>query len=234
MSRRADRRPGRPLTRLPEGDPGRPVGVGGGGPRIALGVTGGIAAYKAAEIVRGLTRAGAEVHVLMTSHAREFITPLTLQTLSGQRVVTDSWDLGQGADIQHIALARGLDLLLVAPATADILAKFAHGIADDFLSTFYLAVTAPVAIAPAMNLWMWDHPATQANLKVLRERGVRVFDPGVGELACGEEGIGRMAEPEEIVPAALALLAGRTSGRASDRPAVKKKSRSRLRVAASS
>jgi phosphopantothenoylcysteine decarboxylase/phosphopantothenate--cysteine ligase len=176
------------------------------GPRIALGVTGGIAAYKAAEIVRGLTGAGAEVHVLMTAHAREFITPLTLQTLSGHRVLTDQWDLTLGADIQHIALTRGLDLFLVAPATADILAKFAHGIADDFLSTFYLAVTAPVAVAPAMNLWMWEHPATRANVETLTSRGVRVIDPGVGELACGEEGIGRMAEPEAIVEAALAIV----------------------------
>jgi phosphopantothenoylcysteine decarboxylase/phosphopantothenate--cysteine ligase len=208
------------------------------GPRIALGVTGGIAAYKAAEIVRGLTRAGAEVHVIMTAHAREFITPLTLQTLSGQRVIADPWDLSRGADIQHIALTRGLDLLLVAPATADILAKFAHGIADDFLSTFYLAVTAPVAVAPAMNLWMWEHPATRANLETLAARGVRVVDPGVGELACGEEGIGRMAEPEAIVEAALALIkspprVARIEPVAS--PATdKKKLRARLRGAASS
>ena len=149
---------------------------------MALGVTGGIAAYKAAEIVRGLTRSGAEVHVLMSAGGQEFITPLTLQTLSGQRVITDQWDLSRGPDIQHIALARGLDLFLVAPATADVLAKLAHGIADDFLSTFYLAVTAPVAVAPAMNVWMWEHPATQANISVLRSRGVRIIDPGVGEL----------------------------------------------------
>ncbi len=183
-------------------------------------MTGGIAAYKAAEVVRGLVKAGCEVHVLMTSHAQQFITPLTLQTLSGQRVLADAWDLGHGADIQHISLARGLDLLLVAPATASILAKFAHGIADDLLSTFYLAVTAPVAVAPAMNLWMWEHPATRANLEILRGRGVRVIEPGEGELACGEEGIGRMADPGAIVEAALAAL--------------KKKARGRLRAAASS
>jgi len=205
VSRGAERRAERPEGRAP---------------RVVLGVTGGIAAYKAAEIVRGLTRAGVEVHVIMTRSGQEFITPLTLQTLSGQRVLSDPWDLTRGADIQHIALARGLDLLLVAPATADILAKFAHGIADDFLSTFYLAVTAPVAVAPAMNVWMWEHPATRANLDLLKGRGVRVIDPGAGELACGEEGIGRMAEPGTIVEAALTLA--------------KKKLRSRLRDAASS
>ncbi len=193
------------MSREPEARPaagrGRPL-------RVALGVTGGIAAYKAAEIVRGLRRGGAEVHVLMTANAREFITPLTLQTLSGQPVITDPWDLSRGADIQHIALTRDLDLLLVAPATADIVAKFAHGIADDFLSTFYLAVRAPVAVAPAMNLWMYEHPATRANLETLKARGVRVIDPGVGELACGDEGVGRMAEPEAIVEAALRLAGG--------------------------
>jgi len=199
--------------------------AGHAAPRIALGVSGGIAAYKAAEIVRGLTKAGAEVHVLMTAHAQKFITPLTLQTLSGQPVLTDPWEVAQGPDIQHIALARGLDLLLVAPATADILAKLAHGIADDFLTTFHLAVTAPVVVAPAMNVWMWEHAATQANLAVLKKRGVRVIDPGVGELACGEEGIGRMAEPEAIVLAALQSVGS---------AGIKKKSRGRLRVAASS
>ncbi len=191
-----------------------------GGPRVVLGVTGGIAAYKAAEVVRGLVKAGAEVHVIMTPGGRQFITPLTLQTLSGQPVITGQWDLSRGADVQHIALARGLDLFLIAPATADVLARLAHGIADDFLSTFYLAVTAPVLLAPAMNVWMWDHPATQANLAVLKARGVRVIDPGIGDLACGDEGIGRMAEPDAIVEAALSV--------------VKKKLRGRLRAAASS
>jgi phosphopantothenoylcysteine decarboxylase/phosphopantothenate--cysteine ligase len=169
-------------------------------------VTGGIAAYKSAELVRGLVKAGCDVQVLMTGNAQKFITPLTLQTLSGQRVLTDPWDLAQGADIQHIASARGLDLFLVAPATADILARMAHGLADDFLSTFHLAVTAPILLAPAMNVWMWEHPATQANLELLRRRGARVIDPGVGELACGDEGIGRMAEPDLIVAEALRLL----------------------------
>jgi len=188
--------------------------------RIALGVSGGIAAYKAAEVVRGLVKAGAEVHVIMTPGGQRFITPLTLQTLSGQPVITGQWDLSRGADVQHITLARGLDLFLVAPATADILAKLAHGIADDFLSTFYLAVTAPVAVAPAMNVWMWEHPATQANLALLKTRGVRVIEPGIGDLACGDEGVGRMAEPDVIVDAALAV--------------VKKKLRGRLKAAASS
>ncbi|HZM71329.1 MAG TPA: flavoprotein [Candidatus Cryosericum sp.] len=192
----------------------------GGRARVALGVSGGIAAYKSAEIVRGLSREGVEVQVLMTENALRFITPLTLQTLSGHPVLSNPWDLTQGADIQHIALARGLDLFLVAPATADVLAKLAHGLADDAVTTFHLAVTAPVVVAPAMNLWMWEHAATQSNLKLLKERGVRVIDPGTGELACGEEGIGRMAEPQEIVREVLALL--------------KKKAPAHLRAAASS
>ncbi len=192
----------------------------GRGARVVLGVSGGIAAYKAAEIVRGLIRNGCDVHVLMTAHAREFITPLTLQTLAGHPVMTSQWDLSAGADIQHIARARDLDLFLVAPATANTLAKMANGIADDFLSTFHLAVTAPVTVAPAMNLWMWEHPATRRNVDTLRERGVLIIDPGVGELACGEEGEGRMAEPEEIVSFVLKRL--------------KKKPRRRLQAAASS
>jgi len=181
-----------------------------GGPRIVLGVTGGIAAYKAAEVVRSLVKAGAEVHVIMTTAGQRFITPLTLQTLSGQPVITGQWDLSRGADVEHISLAREIDLFLVAPATA----------ADDFLSTFYLAVTAPVAVAPAMNVWMWEHPATQANLALLKSRGVHIIDPGVGDLACGDEGIGRMAEPDGIVEAALSVA--------------KKKLRDRLKAAASS
>jgi phosphopantothenoylcysteine decarboxylase/phosphopantothenate--cysteine ligase len=175
--------------------------VSDGPPRIALGVSGGIAAYKAAEIVRGLRRGGAEVHVLMTRNARRFITPLTLETLSGRRVLSDPWRGASGSDIEHITLARGLDLMVVDPATADILAKLAHGLADDFLSTFHLAVRAPVLVAPAMNVGIWEHPATRANLQTLRQRGVAVIDPVAGELACGDEGIGRMAEPETIVEA---------------------------------
>jgi phosphopantothenoylcysteine decarboxylase/phosphopantothenate--cysteine ligase len=202
--------------------PGRdaPGETSGRGPRVALGVSGGIAAYKSAEIVRGLVRESVEVQVLMTENALRFITPLTLQTLSGHPVLSNPWDLTQGADIQHIALARGLDLFLIAPATADVLAKLAHGLADDAVTTFHLAVTAPVVVAPAMNVWMWEHAATQHNVKLLKERGVRVIDPGTGELACGEEGIGRMAEPQEIVNEILSLL--------------KKKPAAHLRAAASS
>jgi len=180
--------------------------VSDGPPRIALGVSGGIAAYKAAEIVRGLRRGGAEVHVLMTRNARRFITPLTLETLSGHRVLSDPWRGAPGSDIEHITLARGLDLMVVAPATADILAKLAHGLADDFLSTFHLAVRAPILVAPAMNVGMWEHPATRANLQTLRQRGVAVIDPVAGELACGDEGVGRMAEPETIVDAVFDRL----------------------------
>ena len=225
MSRGADASGGRGARRKsgasgerPRGALTGPLGVlpGGGRPRIALGVSGGIAAYKAAEIVRGLVKAGAEVHVIMTAGGRQFITPLTLQTLSGQDVITDQWDLSRGADIQHIALTKGLDLMLVAPATADILAKFAHGIADDFLSTFYLAVTAPVLVAPAMNVCMWEHPATQANLTLLKGRGVRVLEPEAGSLACGDEGIGRMDDPESIVAAALGTGKKKLRGRLKD------------------
>jgi len=181
--------------------------------RVALGVSGGIAAYKAAEIVRGLVRHECDVHVLMTGHAAEFITPLTLQTLSNHPVLTSQWDLSAGPDIQHITLARELDLFLVAPATANTLAKMANGIADDLLSTFHLAVTAPVVVAPAMNLWMWEHPATRRNIETLRERGVQIIPPGVGELACGEEGVGRMAEPQDIVDAILERLKKKLRGR---------------------
>lgn len=217
------------MTRRSEARAGRqkPPASPPGGRRIALGVTGGIAAYKSAEIVRGLVRRGCEVHVLMTAHACRFITPLTLQTLSGHPVLTDQWDLSHGPDIQHITLAHSLDLFLVAPATADILAKFAHGIADDLLSTFYLAVTAPAFVAPAMNLTMWEHPATRDNLQVLRGRGVRVIDPEPGELACGEQGVGRMADPDAI----LGVLFGAPAP-----GGLKKKARGRsgLRVAGSS
>ncbi len=171
---------------------------------IALGVSGGIAAYKACEIVRGLDKAGATVVVLMTANAARFITPLTLETLSRHRVLLDPFDLAAAETVQHIDLARRVDALVVAPATANILAKFASGIADDFLSTFHLAVTAPVVVAPAMNTRMWLHPATRASLDALRARGVLVVDPASGWLAEGESGWGRLAEPETIVAAALA------------------------------
>ena len=171
--------------------------------RIALGVCGGIAAYKACEIVRRLTDAGASVQVLMTRNAERFITPLTLQTLSGNTVVGDSWELASDHTIQHLDLARDLDAFVVAPATANILAKFAQGFADDFLSTFYLAVTAPVLVAPAMNTRMWLHPATQDAIRTLRSRGVTVLDPESGWLAERENGLGRLATPETIVSAVL-------------------------------
>ena len=159
--------------------------------RITLGVTGGVAAYKSAELVRRLQQEGHTVQVVMTRAAREFITPLTFAALSGQKVITDlfgaegsaSGEANLESAIEHIAVAQRTDLLLVAPATADILAKFARGIADDFLSTLYLASTAPVVVAPAMNVNMWQHVATQENLATLRTRGVRIVEPGEGYLA---------------------------------------------------
>jgi phosphopantothenoylcysteine decarboxylase/phosphopantothenate--cysteine ligase len=200
--------------------------VSGSEARIALGVSGGIAAYKAAEIVRGLRRQGAEVHVLMTRNARRFIAPLTLETLSGHPVATGAWDLTDASGIRHIDLARGIDLFVVAPATANVLARMAHGLADDVLTTFHLAVRAPILVAPAMNVWMWEHPATQDNLRALQGRGVQVVPPGVGELACGEEGIGRMAEPDDIVRAVFETLKKKVPA-----PRMKK---DRFRAAASS
>lgn len=173
---------------------------------ILLGVTGCIGAYKAAEVLRGLQKAGAQVRVIMTHHATEFVRPATFEALSGQPVIVGMFSQPDHASIEHIAAAREADLLLIAPATANILAKFAHGIADDFLSTVYLSNTNPVLIAPAMNVEMWNHPATQANLTTLRERGVQFVEPGVGYQACGEVGVGRLAESEEIVAAVLNLL----------------------------
>lgn len=176
--------------------------------KILLGVTGCIGAYKAAEVLRGLQKAGAQVRVVMTKHATEFIRPATFEALSGEPVIVGMFDQPSHASIEHITAIRKADLLLIAPATANILAKFAHGIADDFLSTLYLSNTNPVLIAPAMNVEMWNHPATQGNLKILREHGVHFVEPGVGYQACGEVGVGRLAEPEEIVAAALQLLSG--------------------------
>lgn len=175
--------------------------------RITLGVTGGIAAYKSAELVRRLQDEGHTIQVVMTRAAREFITPLTFAGLSGQRVITDLFtdQPGKAGDldsaIDHIAVAQKTDLLLVAPATADILAKFARGVADDFLTTLYLASTAPTVIAPAMNVNMWQHAATQENVAVLRARGVRIVDPAEGYLACGMTGSGRLADQEQILQA---------------------------------
>ncbi|MBL8187503.1 MAG: bifunctional phosphopantothenoylcysteine decarboxylase/phosphopantothenate--cysteine ligase CoaBC [Acidobacteria bacterium] len=174
--------------------------------KVLLGVTGCIGAYKAAEVLRGLQKAGAQVRVVMTEHATEFIRPATFEALSGQPVIVGMFAQPDHSRIEHIAAARNADLLLIAPATANILAKFAHGIADDFLSTVYLSNTNPVLIAPAMNVEMWNHPATQANLNILRKRGDLFVEPGVGYQACGEVGVGRLAEPDEIVAAAMAIL----------------------------
>jgi phosphopantothenoylcysteine decarboxylase/phosphopantothenate--cysteine ligase len=171
---------------------------------IALGISGGIAAYKACEVVRGLDRAGAEVQVILTRNATNFITPLTLQTLSRRKALVEQFDLSTVETIQHVELTRRIDALVVAPATANLLAKFARGVADDLLSTFYTAVTDPVVIAPAMNTRMWLHPATQENVAILRGRGVTTVGPDDGWLAEGESGWGRMAEPDEIVRATLA------------------------------
>ena len=182
---------------------------------LIIGVSGGIAAYKAAELVRALQRQGLEVHVVMTESATRFIQPLTFAALTGHKVITNLWDdagTSEGAyesSIEYIGEAQWTEALVVAPATANILAKFAHGIADDFLSTLYLATTAPVLVAPAMNVNMWRHPATQANLDILRQRGVRVVEPGTGDLACGTVGVGRMAEPEAIADVVLNALGRR-------------------------
>ncbi|HKQ63189.1 MAG TPA: flavoprotein, partial [Candidatus Polarisedimenticolaceae bacterium] len=169
--------------------------------RIALGVSGGIAAYKACEIVRALDRAGVEVQVILTANAARFVSPLTLETLSRRRVMLGTFDPDADPAIPHIEQSRACSALVVAPATANVLAKFAAGIADDLLSTFYLAVAAPVVVAPAMNTRMWLHPATQDNLRRLRARGVEVVEPEHGWLAEGEVGWGRLADPERIVAA---------------------------------
>jgi phosphopantothenoylcysteine decarboxylase/phosphopantothenate--cysteine ligase len=180
--------------------------------RITLGVTGGVAAYKAAELVRLLQQDGFTVEVVMTRGAREFITPLTFAALSGQKVITDLFEKASSGEanvesaIEHIAVAQRSDLLLVAPATADILAKFARGLADDFLTTLYLATTAPVIVAPAMNVNMWNHPATQENIEMLRARGVKIVNPDEGYLACGMTGAGRLAGQQEIVAAVRETL----------------------------
>lgn len=179
--------------------------------RIALGVTGGVAAYKAAELVRRLQQEKLAVQVIMTRSAQEFVTPLTFAALTGEKVITDLFGEKQaGANlesaIEHIAVAQRIDLLVIAPATADILAKFANGIADDFLTTLHLATKAPVIVAPAMNVNMWEHAATQRNLETLRVRGVRVVQPDEGYLACGMIGAGRLAGIEAIVAAVCETL----------------------------
>src|SRR5690349_13810915 len=174
--------------------------------KVALGVSGGIAAYKAAEIVRLLQDRGLRVQVIMTKSAQEFVRPLTFAALSGEKVITDIFSAENEqpnieSAVEHIAVAQAIDGLLVAPATADILAKFAQGIANDFLTTLYLATTAPVVVAPAMNVNMWNHSATQENIETLRRRNVRVVDPDEGYLACGMTGAGRLAGQEAIIAA---------------------------------
>jgi len=174
--------------------------------RVLVGITGGIAAYKGAELVRRLKEAGAEVRVAMTGAATQFITPLTLQALSGRPVHLDLLDPTEEGAMGHIALARWADVIVVAPATADFMAKLAHGRADDLLSTLCLASTAPLLLAPAMNTAMWQHPATQANAELLRRRGVHFIGPAAGEQACGEVGPGRMVEPPAITAAVAGLF----------------------------
>src|SRR5216683_905254 len=191
--------------------------------KVTVGVCGGIAAYKAVELVRLLQDAGFDPHVVMTGGAEEFVRPLTFAAISGHKVITSLWseDAGAGIEgdesaIEHINEAQTTKVLIVAPATADTLAKFAHGLADDFLSTMYLATTAPVIVAPAMNVNMWEHPATRANIETLKARGVRVVEPGSGYLACGMVGGGRLVEPSAIVAAVGEVLAGASSSAAGD------------------
>ena len=179
--------------------------------KVALGVSGGIAAYKAAEIVRLLQDRGIHVQVVMTRAAQEFIRPLTFAALSGEKVITDLFSAANDqpnidSAVEHIAVAQSIDALAVVPASADILAKFAQGIANDFLSTLFLATTAPVVLAPAMNVNMWNHPATQENMQILRKRGAHIVEPGSGYLACGMTGPGRLAENDAIVAAILEAL----------------------------
>ena len=176
-------------------------------PRILLGVTGGIAAYKAPDLVRRLRERGAEVQVVMTAGAAQFVTPLTLQAVSGRAVRESLWDASAEAAMGHIELARWADLVLIAPATAEFLARLTHGRADDLLATLCLATSAPLHLAPAMNRLMWSNAATQANVAALRGRGMTFHGPGVGEQACGETGEGRMLEPVELADAVLAGLA---------------------------
>ncbi len=173
---------------------------------IALGVSGGIGAYKAVEVARGLQKEGHDVVAVMTRSARRFVGPVTFEAITRREVVTDQWKPGANADIEHISIASTIDLLVVAPATANVIGKFANGIADDFLSSLYIATSAPVLIAPAMNSNMFAHPAVVRNLETLTARGVRFVEPGEGYLACGWIGKGRLAEPVEVVAAVTAML----------------------------
>ncbi len=174
--------------------------------KIALGVTGCIAAYKAIEVMRGLQKAGASVQVILTRSAAEFVTPLTFESLSGQHVITDMFEAELNRDIRHISVAQSIQLLAVVPATANIIGKFAHGIADDFLSTLYLSTPSPVFIAPAMNVEMWHHAAVRANVDILKSRGHYFVDPEPGMLACGMEGDGKLATVDVIVSRILQVL----------------------------
>src|SRR3954467_13370159 len=174
--------------------------------KVAIGVTGGIAAYKAIEVLRGLQRAGCEVRVAMTRHACEFIQPLTFRALSGTYVIVDDYSPDNPDPIAHITFSQTIDLFIIAPATANTLAKMANGVADDFITSTYLACTAPVLIAPAMNTVMWDHPATRRNIEKLTRDRVHIIQPDAGEMACGTIGPGRLSAPERIVSAALKLL----------------------------
>ena len=180
------------------------------GREIVLGVTGGIAAYKSAEIVSRLRRLGASVHVIMTKSATEFVTPLTFETMSNHPVVTDTFARPATWEVEHIALAKRAELFVIAPATANIMAKMACGIADDMLSTTVLATKAPVLIAPAMNTGMWTAQVTQQNVQTLKNRGVHFVGPAAGVLACGDSGAGRMSEPVEIVERICELLCPKT------------------------
>jgi len=177
------------------------------GHKLLLGVSGGIAAYKAIELVRRLRDADADVRVVMTENAQRFVTPLSFQAVSGQLVRTTLWDEAAEAAMGHIELARWANRIIIAPASADTIAKLAHGFADDLLTTLCLATTSPITLAPAMNNRMWAHPATQANLATLRERGVQMIGPDDGAQACGEFGPGRLSEPEVIVAVLAAQMA---------------------------
>jgi len=185
---------------------------------IALGVTGGIGAYKAIEVCRGLQTHGHDVVAVMTRSAARFVGPVTFEAITRRPVITSQWEPGMNADIGHVAIADSIALLLVAPCTANVIGKFAHGIADDFLSSLYLATRAPSLLAPAMNSNMLAHSAVQRNLRTLTERGVRFVDPGEGYLACGWIGRGRLAEPADIVAAAVAMLADSMSPSSSTPP----------------
>ena len=174
--------------------------------RILLGVTGGIAAYKSPDLVRRLIERGAEVQVVMSRGAQQFVTALTFQAVSGKPVRTDLWDEAAEAAMGHIELARWAEEIVVAPATAEFIAKLAHGFADDLLTTLCLASAASITVAPAMNRQMWANPATQANVRLLKERGIRILGPASGEQACGEVGVGRMLEPTRIADEIFAAL----------------------------